>query len=41
VVDVDVPASSRAPGGIVTAGFFTETWGLPDVKEAPERAPKP
>ncbi len=29
VVDIDVPVSSRAPGGIVTAGFFTETWGLP------------
>jgi hypothetical protein len=28
-VDVAVPASSRAPGGIVAAGFFTETWGLP------------
>ena len=32
VVDVDVPVSSRAPGGIVTAGFFTEAWGLPTVK---------
>ena len=32
VVDVDVPVSSRAPGGIVTAGFFTETWGLPAAK---------
>jgi pimeloyl-ACP methyl ester carboxylesterase len=30
VVDVDVPASARVPGGIVTAGFFTETWGLPE-----------
>jgi Prolyl oligopeptidase family len=29
VVDIDVPPSSRVPGGIVTAGFFTETWGLP------------
>ncbi len=29
VVDVAVPASPRAPGGIVAAGFFTETWGLP------------
>jgi pimeloyl-ACP methyl ester carboxylesterase len=28
VVDVAVPATSRAPGGIVAAGFFTETWGL-------------
>jgi hypothetical protein len=32
VVDVDVPVSSRAPGGIVAAGFFTEDWGLPAVK---------
>ncbi len=32
VVDIDVPASPRAPGGIVTAGFFTETWGLPATK---------
>ena len=32
VVDIDVPVSSRAPGGIVTAGFFNETWGLPDSK---------
>ncbi|MGO9470398.1 MAG: prolyl oligopeptidase family serine peptidase [Isosphaeraceae bacterium] len=29
VVDVDVPVSSRAPGGIVTAGFFTEEWAMP------------
>jgi hypothetical protein len=29
VVDIAVPANSRAPGGIVAAGFFTETWGLP------------
>jgi hypothetical protein len=28
VVDIDVPVSARAPGGIVAAGFFTETWGL-------------
>ncbi len=28
VVDIDKPATSRVPGGIVTAGFFTETWGL-------------
>ncbi len=32
VVDIDVPVSSRAPGGIVTAGFFTETWDLPAAK---------
>src|SRR5438552_1216135 len=29
VVDVDVPVSSRAPGGIATAGFFGERWDLP------------
>jgi pimeloyl-ACP methyl ester carboxylesterase len=32
VVDVDVPVSSRAPGGIVSAGFFTETWDPPAAK---------
>jgi pimeloyl-ACP methyl ester carboxylesterase len=32
VVDVDVPVSSRAPGGIVTAGFFNEKWELPPAK---------
>jgi pimeloyl-ACP methyl ester carboxylesterase len=32
VVDIDVPASSRLPGGIVTAGFFTEDWGLSPIK---------
>jgi dienelactone hydrolase len=28
VIDVDVPASSRAPGGVVTAWFFDEAWKL-------------
>jgi hypothetical protein len=28
VVDVNVPVSSRAPGGIVEAGFFGEQWEL-------------
>jgi dienelactone hydrolase len=32
VVDVSVPVSSRAPGGIVTAGFFGERWELPARK---------
>jgi len=32
VVNIDVPVSSRASGGIVTARFFTEGWGLPAVK---------
>jgi hypothetical protein len=30
VVDIRVPVSSRAPGGIVTAGFFGERWELMD-----------
>jgi hypothetical protein len=29
IVDVDVPVSSRAPGGIAMAGFFGERWDLP------------
>ena len=29
VIDVDVPVLSRTPGGIVTAGFFTEEWAMP------------
>ena len=29
VVDIDVPVSSRATGGIVTAGFFDESCALP------------
>ncbi len=29
VIDVNVPVTSRAPGGIVTAGFFNERWQLP------------
>jgi hypothetical protein len=29
IVDVDTPASSRAPSGIVHAGFFGEQWELP------------
>jgi hypothetical protein len=32
VLDVDVPVSARAAGGIVAAGFFTEEWGLPPAK---------
>jgi hypothetical protein len=28
VVDVNVPTSSRSPGGIVEAGFFTEKWDV-------------
>lgn len=29
VLDVDVPPTSRAPGGVVAAGFFDEHWRLP------------
>jgi dienelactone hydrolase len=29
VLDVDQPATSRRPAGIVTAGFFDERWRLP------------
>jgi pimeloyl-ACP methyl ester carboxylesterase len=29
VIDLSVPVSSRAPGGIVAAGFFDEHWKLP------------
>jgi pimeloyl-ACP methyl ester carboxylesterase len=32
VIDIDVPVTSRAPGGIVDAGFFTEEWTLPTSK---------
>jgi dienelactone hydrolase len=32
VIDVDVPVSAHAPGGILAAGFFTEEWGLPAAK---------
>jgi hypothetical protein len=32
MIDVDVPISARAPGGIVAAGFFTEDWRLPAAK---------
>ena len=32
VIDVDVPVSSRAPGGVGTAGFFTEEWTLPAAR---------
>ena len=28
VIDISVPASSKAPGGIATAGFFDEHWQL-------------
>ena len=28
VIDISKPITSRAPGGIATAGFFTERWSL-------------
>jgi hypothetical protein len=31
IVDLDVPVSSRTPGGIVDAGFFGERWELPTL----------
>ena len=31
VIDIDVSVSARAPGGVATAGFFTEEWGLPET----------
>ena len=30
VIDVSVPVSSRAPGGVVAAGFFDDHWKLTD-----------
>jgi hypothetical protein len=33
IIDVRVPTTSRAPGGIVTAGFFGEKW---ELKETPK-----
>jgi hypothetical protein len=29
VVDINQPVTTRAPGGIVDAGFFDEHWQLP------------
>ena len=29
VLDVDAPATSQRPAGVVTAGFFDERWQLP------------
>jgi hypothetical protein len=37
IVDRSVPMSSRAPGGIVAAGFFGERWELP--AESKSRSP--
>jgi len=34
VIDVTVPVSSRAPGGIALAGFFDEEWKLSSAKAA-------
>ncbi len=35
VLDVNVPASSRLPGGVVDAGFFDESWRLPAASGNP------
>lgn len=35
VVDINVPVSSRTPGGIVTAGFFDERWELTATSAKP------
>ena len=35
VIDTNVPVSSKAPGGIVSAGFFDEHWQL--IPEEPRR----
>jgi hypothetical protein len=35
VIDINVPVSSKAPGGIVNAGFFDEHWQL--TPEEPRR----
>jgi pimeloyl-ACP methyl ester carboxylesterase len=32
VIDVNVPVSSRAPGGVKAAGFFDEQWKLPAAR---------
>ncbi len=32
VIDLDVPVSSRFPGGVTVAGFFDERWKLPAAK---------
>jgi dienelactone hydrolase len=38
VIDIDIPISPRAPGGIVKAGFFGERWELlPDDGRADDR----
>ena len=35
IVDVSKPATSRAPGGITTAGFFDERWELTSTNTKP------
>ncbi len=35
VIDVNQPVTSRAPGGIATAGFFGEHWDLPTPEQRP------
>lgn len=33
VIEIDVPVSSRLPGGVALAGFFNEQWQLPAAKK--------
>ena len=35
IVDIDAPVSSRSPGRIAKAGFFTERWELPALAVQP------
>ena len=37
IVNIDTPVSSRSPGRIVKAGFFTERWELPAAAGKPDR----
>ena len=39
VVDVRVPTTARAPGGIVDAGFFGEKWETPPTTRAARKEP--
>ena len=37
IVDVNVPSSSRAPGGVVEAGFFGEQWEITPPSTKPKK----
>jgi hypothetical protein len=32
IIDVNMPISSRLPGGVISARFFNENWGMGPVK---------